>query len=599
MKIPTYTAKGRPTAEVSSIKTGLKISPTSSMASALLPAAKEITDYVVKKRNIEETVQSKKKVIEIKSEYEKFLKEEENNIVEDDAIRNFSIKSNQYALSKINQIKNKRVKAKVITLLDLENAEYIYNVKKNSRDALEKENINIYNTEQNILAGKYSTTEDLGLKDNYEFQLINNAKIFNEQNNLGKTSLDKDIKNIKTDLFLFDVDKLVANKEYAKAEAKLKDVKNSTFFDNELRQEKLLKIEKEGLEYKATSYGVSQILQGKNPLIGPVIPGTTDKKILEGTDSYLLSIAEKNNLNEEQTFAFVDDKFAQTGLLSSAYEEVIQSGYTAGSATTFDSPADIPPILISAVKTAEIADKTGRLNVYTTQEQQLFFENIIVAKQILGMNDFQAIKSAKEFENNYDKAVVSGTTKQRNATFKKVESFFTTAPWFSGNTKATNIGEVKGYANKIFNMYVVSGIDPKKAQDLTIENLKNNLELVDNYAYMKRDIDAFKSIGGLNMVKPVKEYIIKNQMTDEDSKEYFLRYNGGGIFEIRRKLDLAPVFNKNNQPMVFYAKDLYAINQEREAKGLSEIKQETQKSQEEKQKIKESTAITGFDMAGS
>jgi len=586
MKIPTYTAKGRPTAEVSSIKTGLKISPTSSMASALLPAAKEITDYVVKKRNIEETVQSKKKVIEIKSEYEKFLKEEENNIVEDDAIRNFSIKSNQYALSKINQIKNKRVKAKVITLLDLENAEYIYNVKKNSRDALEKENINIYNTEQNILAGKYSTTEDLGLKDNYEFQLINNAKIFNEQNNLGKTSLDKDIKNIKTDLFLFDVDKLVANKEYAKAEAKLKDVKNSTFFDNELRQEKLLKIEKEGLEYKATSYGVSQILQGKNPLIGPVIPGTTDKKILEGTDSYLLSIAEKNNLNEEQTFAFVDDKFAQTGLLSSAYEEVIQSGYTAGSATTFDSPADIPPILISAVKTAEIADKTGRLNVYTTQEQQLFFENIIVAKQILGMNDFQAIKSAKEFENNYDKAVLIGTSTQRDSTFAKVESFFTTAPWFSGNTKATNIGEVKGYANKIFNMYVVSGIDPKKAQDLTIENLKNNLELVDNYAYMKRDIDAFKSIGGLNMVKPVKEYIIKNQMTDEDSKEYFLRYNGGGVFEIRRKLDLAPVFNKNNQPMVFYAKDLYAINQEREAKGLSEIKQEVQKSQEEKIKAK-------------
>ena len=63
MKIPTYTAKGRPTAEVSSIKTGLKISPTSSMASALLPAAKEITDYVVKKRNIEETVQSKKKLL--------------------------------------------------------------------------------------------------------------------------------------------------------------------------------------------------------------------------------------------------------------------------------------------------------------------------------------------------------------------------------------------------------------------------------------------------------------------------------------------------------------------------------------------------------
>ena len=36
-----------------------------------------------------------------------------------------------------------------------------------------------------------------------------------------------------------------------------------------------------------------------------------------------------------------------------------------------------------------------------------------------------------------------------------------------------------------------------------------NLEIVDDYAYMKRDIDAFKSIGGLDMVKPVKEYIIE------------------------------------------------------------------------------------------
>ena len=138
-------------------------------------------------------------------------------------------------------------------------------------------------------------------------------------------------------------------------------------------KKRIITIEKEGVEYKSTSYGIQQIIQGNNPLIGPTIPGTTDKKILEGTDSYLLSIAQKNNLNEEQTFAFVDDKFAKTGLLSPTYEEVIQSGYTAGSATTFDSPADIPPILITAVKTAEIADKTGRLNVYNNRKTTIIF----------------------------------------------------------------------------------------------------------------------------------------------------------------------------------------------------------------------------------
>ena len=595
-KIPTYTAKGRPTAEVSSAKMNLKLSPTATTAAALLPAAQAIDEYYIKQRDNNEKLEAKKKFYEMKNESDKIQNNQKNNPDEFNAVNIYNQEFGEYRKQELSQIKNKRVKRKIELLLDSDQAESVYKIKSNSFKAFEEQNLSIYNTEQNTLAAEYSLADNSEIKKIKKQSRIESATEFENMHQMGKPWLDKEIQIINTDSAIFDADVAIANKDYNKAKEILLAAKN---VDAEEIQKRIITIEKEGVEYKSTSYGIQQIIQGNNPLIGPTIPGTTDKKILEGTDSYLLSIAQKNNLNEEQTFAFVDDKFAKTGLLSPTYEEVIQSGYTAGSATTFDSPADIPPILISAVKTAEIADKTGRLNVYTTEKQQLFFENIIVAKQILGMNDFQAIKSAKEFENNYDKAVVSGTTKQRNATFKKVESFFTTAPWFSGNTKATNIGEVKGYANKIFNMYVVSGIDPNKAQDLTIENLKNNLELVNNYAYMKRDIDAFKSIGGLNMVKPVKEYIIKNQMTDEDSKEYFLRYNGGGIFEIRRKLDLAPVFNKNNQPMVFYAKDLYAINQEREAKGLSEIKQETQKSQEEKQKIKESTAITGFDMAGS
>jgi len=80
------------------------------------------------------------------------------------------------------------------------------------------------------------------------------------------------------------------------------------------------------------------------------------------------------------------------------YEELIQAGFSAGSATTFDNAADIPPVLIQAVKAAETADKLGRLNVYTTDEQETFFQNIIVSKKILGLNDYDAIKKAKIFK---------------------------------------------------------------------------------------------------------------------------------------------------------------------------------------------------------
>ena len=71
----------------------------------------------------------------------------------------------------------------------------------------------------------------------------------NQKNNLGKTALDKDIRGIKSDLFLSDVDKLIANKEYTKAENKLKDVDSSPFLDNDDRQKRLIKIQKEGFEY--------------------------------------------------------------------------------------------------------------------------------------------------------------------------------------------------------------------------------------------------------------------------------------------------------------------------------------------------------------
>jgi len=195
-------------------------------------------------------------------------------------------------------------------------------------------------------------------------------------------------------------------------------------------------------------------------------------------------------------------------------------------------------------------------------------------------------------ENNYDLSVIKGANKARNKTFKELETEFK-------KLQGTNIGEVRGYADKVFNMYVISGIGPKKAKDLTVENIKKNIIVVDNYAYMKRDIDAFKSIGALGQIKSFKEYIINEQMIDQDPDEYFLRYNDGGLFEIRGRLDISPVYNKDGQPMIYYPKDLYKMFKEREAKGRAEIKKETQLEQEKKQKIKEETAITGIDVTGA
>ena len=588
-KIPTFTAKATPTTEVASIKTGLKLSPTATPAAGLLPAAKAIDEYYIKQRDNNEKLEAKKKFYEMKIESDKIIKQEENNPDEFSSVNTYNQQFGQYSKQELSQIKNKRVKQKLQLLLDSDQAESVYKVKSNSFKAFESQNLSIYNTEQNTLATEYSLADNAEIKKIKKQSRIDSATEFANMHNMGKSWLDKEVQTINTDSAIFDADVAIANKKYNEAKEILLSAKN---VDAEEIQKRIITIEKEGVEYRATSYGVGQILEGKNPLIGPPIKNTTDKKILEGTDNYLFSVAEKNELNEEQTFAFVDDKFSKTGLLSPSYQELIDSGFTAGSSTTFDNLADIPPVLISAIKTAEIADKMGRLNVYTTDEQETFFKNVIVSKQILGMNDFQAIKNARDFQLNYDRAVIKGATKQRNRTFTLIETKFK-------ETKATNIGEVKGYANKLFNMYVASNIDPVKAQNLVVDDLEKNLQIVDDYAYMKRDIDAFKSIGGLDMVKPVKEYIIENKMVDEDSKQFFLRYNGGGIFEIRRKLDLAPVFDKDNQPMIYFAKDLYLINQERETAARDIIKKETIELQERKIKAKEEFETSGFDITGT
>ena len=588
-KIPTFTARATPTTEVASIKTGLKLSPTATPAAGLLPAAKAIDEYYIKQRDNNEKLEAKKKFYEMKIESDKIIKQEENNPDEFTAVNTYNQQFGQYSKQELSQIKNKRVKRKLELLLDSDQAENVYKIKSNSFKAFEADEISIYNTEQNRLATEYSLSDKQQIKEIKKKGRIESAIEFENTHNMGKTWLDKEVQTINTDSAIFDADVAIANKNYNKAKEILLGAKN---VDAEEIQKRIITIEKQKQEYDATSFGVNKILNGENPLIGPVIPGTTDKKILEGTDAVLFSLAEKNKLNEEQTFAFVDDKFSKTGLLSPSYQELIDSGFTAGSSTTFDNLADIPPVLISAIKTAEIADKMGRLNVYTTDEQETFFKNVIISKQILGMNDFQAIKNARDFQLNYDKAVIKGATKQRNRTFELIETKFK-------ETKATNIGEVKGYANKLFNMYVASNVDPVKAQNLVVDDLEKNLEIVDDYAYMKRDIDAFKSIGGLDMVKPVKEYIIENKMVDEDPKQFFLRYNGGGIFEIRRKLDLAPVFDKDNQPMIFYNQDLYLINQERETAARDIIKKETIQLQEKKIKAKEEFETSGFDITGS
>ena len=53
-KIPTFTSTATPTTQVGSVASNLKLSPTQTMASELLPAAQAIDSFYVKQNKLKE-----------------------------------------------------------------------------------------------------------------------------------------------------------------------------------------------------------------------------------------------------------------------------------------------------------------------------------------------------------------------------------------------------------------------------------------------------------------------------------------------------------------------------------------------------------------
>lgn len=210
-KIPTFEARGRPTADAPGVTTGIQISPTATPAAGLLPSLNALTDYSIKKRNIAEKVQANKKVFEIKGELDKYLKAEEQNIDDENAINNFKTKYNDYIKQELSLVTNNRVKKRIQQNLDLEYSEYVYNIKKNSYTALEKNALEDVNNNITSYTSKYSTTQDVQLKSKYRTEAQNKIKQFAEDFDLPKNVLDKKLEALDRDFLLADMQQFAGN----------------------------------------------------------------------------------------------------------------------------------------------------------------------------------------------------------------------------------------------------------------------------------------------------------------------------------------------------------------------------------------------------
>ena len=205
-KIPTFTAKSSITSEPSAVVSDIKLSPRSTMASALLPAANQVQAYAIKKRDNEEKLEAKKTLLDLKAESDKIVESQKDNPNEQESIDVWKNNFQKLSNNKIANIQNKRIKKLVEDSLSLEESESIYHLKTNSFKAYEKESIQVYNDKINMDVAKYKGTDNAILKVKYKEELYRDATDFNNEHELGSSDLENRLKTIDASLLFVDSD---------------------------------------------------------------------------------------------------------------------------------------------------------------------------------------------------------------------------------------------------------------------------------------------------------------------------------------------------------------------------------------------------------
>lgn len=234
-KIPTFESTARPTTDVGAVTTGIQVSPTSTIAAKLLPASDQLANYAIKKRDNEEKLIAKKAILELKSESDKIIESQKDNISEDESINNWKQTFTPLIKQKTSSITNRRVKKLVEDGINLENSESIYHLKQNSFKAYEKESAKIYNDDINADVAKFKSETNPNLKDKYRDQLYLKAELYNEEHMLGSNDLKKRIEAIDSVLLLTDADSLIGKPDAVEKIKQIdKDINGTKFVSDEI-----------------------------------------------------------------------------------------------------------------------------------------------------------------------------------------------------------------------------------------------------------------------------------------------------------------------------------------------------------------------------
>ena len=242
-KIPTFTARGRPTAEVGAVKSNIQIPLTQTIGTALAPVTKAVTDYAIKQKEVSQKLEANKVFFEIKDQVSLIQDELKNDFDESNSVNTFNQQFKSISETRLNSITNRGVKSLLQNKLDLEYPEFVSTIKTNSRDALERQINFDHDTQQNVLMGDYILTDDKNKKKSITNKLIENEISYSTNTDSGQTELNKSINTLKSDLLISDVEKNITNNNFGAALELIKNPSKTPFLDFEERDKLLKKIQ--------------------------------------------------------------------------------------------------------------------------------------------------------------------------------------------------------------------------------------------------------------------------------------------------------------------------------------------------------------------
>jgi len=501
-KIPTFTATGRPTTEVGSVRSNIQIPLTQTIGTALAPVTKAVTDYAIKQKEISQKLEANKIFFEIQDEVNLIQDELKNDFDEDNSVNNFNQRFKAISDTKLNSISNKGVKSLLQNKLDLEYPEFVSKVKTNSRNALEKQIKFDHDTTQNILSSEYifaNSKQKTIILD----KAINNEIAYANDVALSDAEKQENINKVKQSYLISDVNNLIENKQYGAANAILKNVKNSTFLDVEERKTLLDKVKK-GFEDDLSESQIRELIVkgGASEAVGlelETVNGTkiTKKVISSGLNKLLF---EKN---EDNSATFTTPQIIQLSINRNAevpsYKESLIAG-TANMTDTGNKEKILQGYELYKLFEVQNADETLIKTYKISQSDIESYQRLDYSINVLGETFDSAL--------NREIRTRAGNFKEKNIDDKKIDSrineldFKGRGLFDFGEPNVNNIQAVENILKYTANMYFKAGGSEDTALDAAEKFLEKNFR-----------IDTFGQVVRVDSRQPewhdqaVKEYI--------------------------------------------------------------------------------------------